>query len=227
MTKSLSKEVATAPARALADIRRPIQRRSRERFESILNTAEKLLETLAPDEISIHRIASELDMSAASIYHFFPDPALVFAALAERYLGVFERAAAEALPQDFDTWQDLQTYGFRSARDFFNANAPARKVLLGGPALSYDIRRMDLQSDAKMAALGLQQMASQFVLPDIPDLIGRSIEVIVISDALWALSIHLHGTITEEMEERARRARIAYARTYLPEYLHKRERADR
>ena len=46
-----------------------------------------------------------------------------------------------------------------------------------------------------------------------------NLEVIVINDAIWSLSIHRHGHITDEMEEQARRARIAYSRTFLPEYL--------
>lgn len=51
------------------------------------------------------------------------------------------------------------------------------------------------------------------------DLHDRLVEVIVINDAIWSLSIHRHGHITDEMEEQARRARIAYSRTFLPEYL--------
>lgn len=208
-------------ARAMSDIRRPSQKRSRERFEAILDATEALLETLDPPAISVHRLAAELDMSAASIYHFFPEPALVFVAVAERYLRGFEERAERMSPVAFDTWQDLQTHDFRAGREFFNNNAPARKVLLGPPA-SFDIRARDLQSDAIMARRGIERMGQLFVLPDRPDMLERTIEVIVISDALWALSFYRHGTITLEMEEQARRARIAYSRTYLPEYLPRR-----
>ncbi len=204
--------------RGMADIRRPIQKRSRDRFEAILDAAERMLETSDPASISVHRLAAELEMSAPSIYHFFPDASLVFAALAERYLHGFEVQAADLSSIKFDNWQELQTYNFRQARSFFNANAPARKILLG-PALSFDIRTRDLQSDIVMAKRGIEQMRAMFVVPYVPDLIARSIELIVINDALWALSIHRHGTITEEMEEQARRARLAYARTFFPEFM--------
>lgn len=212
-------------ARDLADYRRPSQKRSKDRFEAILDTAERLLETSDPSAISIHKIAAELGISAASIYHFFPEAPLVFAALAERYLRHFESSDPSA-DREFETWQEFQTHSFRAGRDYFNANVPARKVLLLGPAFSYDIRKQDLQSDLIMATRGIEQMRRHFIVPEIPGLIERSTEVIVISDALWALSILRHGAITEEMEEQARRARIAYARTYLPEYLPRRQATD-
>ncbi len=216
----------SAAARVVPEIRWPTQKRSRERFEAILDAAEHLLETLDPASVSVHRLAAELEMPAASIYHFFPEAPLVFVALAERYLRGFELAADEAPTIEFDTWQELQTHGFREVRAFFNANTPARKVLLG-PAISSDIRVRDLQSDMVMAKRGIELMSDMFVMPELPDLLERSIELIVISDAIWALSIYRHDTITEEMEEQARRARIAYARTYLPEYMPKRPRGER
>lgn len=56
-------------------------------------------------------------------------------------------------------------------------------------------------------------------MPELPDLVERFSELILISDALWALSVYRHGHITDASEEQARRAREAYARTFLPEYL--------
>lgn len=226
MKRKASKVVDLAAKRGVPEIRRPTQKRSRERFEAILDAAEHLLETLDPAMVSVHRLAAELEMPAASIYHFFPEAPLVFVALAERYLRGFEEAADDTAALEFDTWQELQTHGFREVRAFFNANTPARKVLLG-PAISSDIRTRDLQSDMEMAKRGIAQMNRMFVMPEMPDLLERSIELIVISDALWALSIYRHDTITEEMEEQARRARIAYSRTYLPEYMPKRPKVER
>ena len=67
-----------------AEIRRPAQKRSRARFEAILDGAERLLDALPPSAISIHAIAAEVEISPPSIYHFFPEPQLIFSALAER-----------------------------------------------------------------------------------------------------------------------------------------------
>lgn len=202
-----------------ADIRRPAQKRSRARFEAILDGAERLLETLPPSAISIHAIAAAVGISPPSIYHFFPEPQLVFSALAERYLKMFETGVMIDVPEAVDNWQDLQTIQFRAGQKWFNDHPAARQVLLGGPAWSSDIRVQDMDSSYVSAGHSIDLMARKFVMSDIPELRERLVEVIVINDAIWSLSIHRHGCITDEMEEQARRARIAYSRTFLPEYL--------
>lgn len=202
-----------------AEIRRPAQKRSRARFKAILDGAERLLDTLSPSAISIHAIAAEVGISPPSIYHFFPEPQLVFSALAERYLKRFEEGVLTEVPENLVSWQELQTLQYRLGQQWFNAHPAARQVLLGGPAWSSDIRAKDLNSNFVTADRSIELMTQKFVMPDIPDLHDRLVEVIVINDAIWSLSIHRYGLITDEMEEQARRARIAYSRTFLPEYL--------
>lgn len=201
------------------EIRRPTQQRSRVRFEAILDAAERLLDSAEPTAISIHAIAAEAGIAPPSIYHFFPEPRLVFSALAERYLKQFEERVLTDVPDRFESWQELQTLQYRSGQRWFNAHPAARKVLLGGPAWSTDIRSQDLDSNYVMADRSIVLMAQHFLLPEIPDLLDRLVEVILINDAIWSLSIHRHGLITDAMEEQSRRARIAYSRTFLPEYL--------
>jgi hypothetical protein len=46
-------------------------------------------------------------------------------------------------------------------------------------------------------------------------LLEKFVEMIVINEAIWALSYHRHGRITDEMAERARLARVSYAQTFL------------
>lgn len=209
---------ASPVANTGASIRRPAQKRSRERFDAILDVAHDMLETHDPAEIGIHQLADALNISAASIYHFFPEPALIFRALAERYIREIEALDEDEAPCAFQSWQEQQTFRFRSSMAYFNSHVAARKVILGS-ALSHEIRARDFESDRVLAERGLARMRSRFMLPDYPGLTDRFLEVILISDAIWSLSIHRSGVITEEMEEQARRARIAYSRTFLPEYL--------
>lgn len=209
-----------------ADIRRPAQKRSKARFEAILDGAERLLEKVPTAALSIHAIAAEVGISPPSIYHFFPEPQLVFSALAERYLTRFEQSVLADPPTEVESWQDLQTRQFQSAQRWFNAHPAARQVLLGGPAWSPDIGIQDHDSNYVTAGRMLELLDALFVLPEIPDLRDRLVEVIVISDAIWSLSVHRHGQITDAMEEQARRARIAYSRTFLPEYLTRRAPVD-
>jgi AcrR family transcriptional regulator len=199
--------------------RRPSQKRSRVRFETILDSAEHLLDKLPPAAISIPAISAHSGIPAASIYHFFPEPQLIFSALAERYLKRFEERVLTVVPKDIVSWQDLQTHQYRDAQIWFNAHPAARKILLGGPAFTADIQSLDLDSNTVVAGRGIELMSAMFGMPDIPNLRDRLVEVIAINDAIWSLSVHRYGYITDGMAEQARRARIAYSRTFLPEYL--------
>lgn len=203
-------------------IRRPQQERSRQRFEAILDSAERLLDELEPQDISIYTLAEESGISPASIYHFFPDAGHVFIALAERFfqsfLGLFE-TPMEQLPT---SWQELLAARYAEGAEYYNSHKAARKLLLGS-GLAAAIRSRDMEIDQQLAALSIKELSRYFILPEIPDFIERYTEVLVINDALWALSVHREGYITPEMEEQARRARDAYCRTFLPEYLSLRE----
>lgn len=199
-------------------IRRPRQKRSEQRFEAILDAAEVLLERLEPAEISIYTLAEEAGISPPSIYHFFSDSGQVFIALSERIHLRFVAAFDAPPPGEFRTWQELMSLRFREGRDYYNSHAAARRLLLGS-GLSAAIRARDLEIDRQVALRSLAELQHHFVFPDLPELVERFTELLVINDALWALSVHRHDTITDAYEEQARRAREAYSRTFLPEYL--------
>ena len=199
-------------------IRWPTQERSRRRFEGILDAADRLLERIDPTDFSIYALAPEAGISAPSIYHFFRSPALVLMALADRYLGRFLALMDLPLPAGITTWQDLEGHLFERSRQFFESHAPARKLLLGA-AYSSEFRKRDLNHDVRLAERGLALFQQVFILPASPDLLEKFVEMIVINEAIWALSYHRHGRITDEMAERARLARVSYAKTFLPECL--------
>lgn len=199
-------------------VRRPRQKRSILRFEAVLDAAERLLEDLEPDEISIYTLAEYAQISPPSIYQFFPDSNQVFIALSERIHQQFVNGFDEAPSENFATWQDLIAVRFREGRNFYNSHAAARRLLLGS-GLSAAIRARDLQIDRQLAERTLNELQRYFIFPEFPELVERFTELLVINDALWTLSVHRHGMITDSYEEQARRAREAYLRTFLPEYL--------
>jgi len=199
-------------------IRWPTQERSRRRFEAILDAADRLLERIDPADFSIYALAPEAGISAPSIYHFFRSPALVLMALADRYLDRFMALMDLPLPPGLTTWQELEGHLFERSRQFFEAHAPARKLLLGA-AYSSEIRKRDLNHDVLLAERGLALFQQVFILPASPGLLEKFVEMIVINEAIWALSYHRHGRITDEMAERARLARVAYAKTFIAKHL--------
>ena len=199
-------------------IRWPTQERSRRRFEAILDAADRLLERIDPADFSIYALAPEVGISAPSIYHFFRSPALVLMALADRYMARFMALMDVPPPAGLTTWQELEGHIFEGARQFFEAHAPARKLLLGA-AYTTEFRRRDLNHDVLLAEKGLAVFQQVFILPATPGLLENFVEMIVINESIWALSYHRHGRITDQMAERARLARVSYAKTFLPERL--------
>lgn len=121
-----------------------------------------------------------------------------------------------------DVWQDWVDARYGLTRRFYNDHTAARKVILS--AGSWAIRSRDLDMNAKLAHDAIAELDQYFIVPEIPGLARRMEETIVLSDALWALANYRHGHIPDEEENFARRARIAHMRTYLPEFLPRRER---
>ena len=199
-------------------IRRPRQKRSQQRFEAILDSAARLLETLEPEQVSVYTLAEEAGLSPPSIYHFFPDAGQVFVALAERYYKEFVDLLDVPLPPNLMTWQQHTAMRFSMGRAHYNVSPAARRLLLGS-GLSSTIRARDLENDRVMAQRSVTELCALFELTASADLVERFTELLVINDAIWTLSVHRHGVITDLYEEQARRAREAYARTFMPEYL--------
>ena len=205
-----------------AQTRRPRQQRSRERFEAILDAAERLLQHREPHEVSIYTIAEEADMSPPSIYHFFPDGNHVFMALAERYFDMFLSGLESIEGKRFDDWQTLVEFRYALSRRFFNDNVAARKILLGAAA-TWAIRARDIDTNRLLARGAIVELNRFFILPKVPGLVDRVTETIIMNDAIWALYDHRFGPLPADEEIFARRARLGHMRTYLPEYLASRD----
>lgn len=217
--------VAPRPGDDRPGIRRPRQKRSQQRFEAILDAAERLLQTCEPAAVSVYALADEAQMSPPSIYHFFSDADQVLLALAERIQAEFVALLDTPPPTRFSTWQELSASRFEQGRQAYNSNIAARRLLLGS-GMSAAIRARDLETDRQVAIRSYAEFQRYFLLPDTPEMVDRFTELLVVNDALWALSVHRHGIITDAFEEQARRARVAYARTFLPEYLPMRSEID-
>jgi AcrR family transcriptional regulator len=65
--------------------RPPIQRRSTERVERILEAAQRVLDREGAEALSTVRVAEEAGASIGSLYHWYPDKEAIAEALALRY----------------------------------------------------------------------------------------------------------------------------------------------
>ena len=77
-------KIDTTPASILPR-KVPVQARSRERFERILDVSVELIVEKGVDSVAMSEIAALAKISIASLYQYFPDKAAIVATLAERY----------------------------------------------------------------------------------------------------------------------------------------------
>lgn len=81
--------LTTVPRRA------PVQARSRQRIEDILEITAALVDELGPDEVTTTLIAERLGISVGSIYNYFTDRSAVFDAIVARSISAhFEMSMA-------------------------------------------------------------------------------------------------------------------------------------
>ena len=80
--------------------RQPVQARSRERVERILDAAAQLLAEDGYDAVKTNAIAKRADVSIGSVYQFFPNRFAIFNALAERYRSKINLSLEQHLSAD-------------------------------------------------------------------------------------------------------------------------------
>ncbi len=106
---------ADVRAAALADVgpvrRRPVQRRSQERFERMLDACAHLLDEVGYDELTTSQVARRAGVPIGTLYQFFDGKAALTSALAKRNLELFldrlhARFAAAELDRPVRTWPD-------------------------------------------------------------------------------------------------------------------------
>ena len=88
--------------RKIADQRKPLQQRSRQRREEILMTTAALLERVGFDDLTTILIAKELGISVGSLYHYFPNKQAILYALGEQWLEEQTRALEEIATRDLE-----------------------------------------------------------------------------------------------------------------------------
>lgn len=93
--------------RGIQPRRQPMQARSRERVERILDAAAKLLAEDGYDAVKTNAIAKRADVSIGSVYQFFPNRFAIFNALAERYRAkISESLFVHLEPATIDSWEE-------------------------------------------------------------------------------------------------------------------------
>lgn len=203
--------------------RQPARGRGLLRYTALVDTTETLLQTENPDEVGLYRIAEQAGVPPASVYHFFPTKEAAFTALANRMADrLMEVHRVPIRARDLLTWQDMFRVDAGRARDFYNSHPAALKIFYGGYG-GVDARRVDESVARRLSGAVYRRMDHIYHMPFIRDPARKFSCRLAILDAIWAVSVQLHGHITQDYHEEAITACIAYSRHIFPEVMELRD----
>ena len=121
MNRVRDTESTRTPQRGIEPRRVPVQARSRERVERILDAAAQLLSDQGYDAVKTNLIAKRAGVSIGSIYQFFPNRFAIFNALADRYRKKIASALSKTMgPESPDRpWEEALEDGFESLAEMW------------------------------------------------------------------------------------------------------------
>lgn len=201
--------------------RNPPKRRasSQERIDRILDATEALLCEQGLGELSMYAIAERAQIPPSSVYHFFPQPADVLAALAERLFieldGLLQQEAGLLHDQG---WQALVERIEARFQDYYQSNPAARELLLGAHELAA-IRLADRQHDLQLGRRFRECLATHYRLPAMPEDVDVFTLALQAADKLLAVDYQQHGGLTAPIRREASRLIVGYLGLYLPAVL--------
>jgi AcrR family transcriptional regulator len=196
--------------------RRPVQKRSRERVESLLDATDALLAVSEAGDFGLYDIAKQAKVPPASVYHFFPTKEAAFVALAERYLARLN-AVSHKTPIDTDKarhWSDVFRAICDRVIDFYDANPNLLKLFFGS-ALSPQIHGKDLDYVKQLNQGGYAWLNRYLELPEIANAEQRFSIVWAIFDGITGASYGLHLRVTAGYRAEIHTAIAAYVSTFL------------
>jgi AcrR family transcriptional regulator len=202
------------PEIAAAQHRKPLQQRSLDRVEAVLDESRKVLAREGIAGFSIPVIAERLGYTRASIYNFFPTPYAILNELARRDLVALEESIVQyLLGQPRAPWRERVRGSVRAAVQFYDKHPVARMLILGGAltdegyrALALTVRHLGAAAQRLFSGVG------PYALPQVP--VDVSTLAVDLGTTCLRQSVLLHGKIVRAYEEEAVRVMTGYLESY-------------
>ena len=164
----------------------PIQQRSAERLDALLDSAAQVVDEVGFDRITTAMIAEHAGASIGTVYRYFPDRIAVLQALGARNLErALSRVTDEAANVKHDDWVSALHASMDILIDAFR-NEPGFRSLRVGDVI--DLRPAPNETPFKsvVAAALLDSLVARFGVPDNDEVRFAFETAIEISDALAA-----------------------------------------
>ena len=180
-------------------IKMPVQQRSIERLEKVIQTTVTLLETEPLEQCQIQTISTISGVPRNFIYQYFPTIDHLYSLIVSRY---FEKLPAFLLlsQQAYQVFSLLQIIEDVLARacEFYNQNKTASVLILGGPVTidGFSLQQMVIEQIARDFLNLIEKINIDFELKKADDMVIL-VELIF---ALMTHSYYRYGTVTKDIQ---------------------------
>ena len=196
-------------------VRKPMQARSQERYETILDAAEALILDVGIEKTSVHRVAQRANVPASSVYQYFSCRDLILVTLAERYFEKVLRLHEKRLENaNITHWQDLVDIIVSAGYEFYTTDTVGEKLFLGINS-TVNVRQGAASRLTRYAEKIYPFFENTFDLSGIDGLKEALAISVNVMDAAFIRSLSLHGKIIPAYKDEAMRAVTGYLGSYL------------
>ncbi|MFK7730007.1 MAG: TetR/AcrR family transcriptional regulator [Pseudomonadales bacterium] len=184
------------------------------RRQKLLDAARALLIEQPIEDISFRDIAKRADVPEGSAYHFFANRFDLFAELACELNDEFVAAHHKPVPASKrKTWGQLAAHMVDVGACVYADNPAARQLFIGGKTPP-EVKQAERINDRDVVDAMHDSFARYFDIAETQKMRDAFYYFIEITDLLFSLSMVEHGKITPGMLKEAKRAGVAYLKTY-------------
>lgn len=193
-------------------------KQGRDRRAKLLAAGLELLREKRPEQVSFADVCQKAEIPRPSAYHFFPNIQAIFLGIRLLHAENTIAEATKAGEKSYSTWMDYLSQLIDVGVEVTFDEPAFAQLIYDYPADYPEARGVGKGLDARLSRLALQGMDTRFILPDWPEreeVFGIALAIV---DSIFRLSFRQKGKITDWMKTEAKKAAIAYLKSYLPEF---------
>ena len=213
----------SATERGILPRRQPVQARSRERVERILDAAAQLLAEDGYDAVKTNAIAKRAGVSIGSVYQFFPNRFAIFNALAERYrskinlslerhlrpatIGSWDEAIEDTIDSLAELWRNDWAFhsvwlAIQNTAELRDSSEHYRDSLINSPLAAFLGRLVPGAPRMQVRTMGRVVLETSNLLLDLSMRSGPQQDEGIIDELKFLLHRYLKGHIDAASRER-------------------------
>ncbi|MGB7553640.1 MAG: TetR/AcrR family transcriptional regulator [Candidatus Korobacteraceae bacterium] len=209
-----------APERSAPARRLPLQSRSQQTVQRVLDAASSLLTQMPLDDVTTTRIAAEASLSIGALYRFFPDKQTIIDAIAVRHIEQFRASLETTVMQTIEReFANLETFDPASILDsvvdayiiYLDAHPDFRTISFGR-YISAATKEREASPNVGLPALLKNFMLERLGIPNTPEL---DLMLRIVSEAGERLIAYAYEQPTREARDHVIREMKRLLSTYL------------